>query len=167
MTSNAPTAVSVVIPVFNGERYVAAAIDSVLGQTRPADEIIVVDDGSSDATGAVLSKYSGEINVICQPNRGGADATNQGIAAASGAILSFLDADDLWMPSKLATQMTWLSTHPETEAVFGHVQQFISDDLEPLEAQRLECPPSPQPGVSKCTMAIRRRAFDRIRRIRS
>ena len=101
MTPNSTKTISVVIPVFNGERYIAAAIDSVLSQTRPADEVIVVDDGSSDSTAAVLLSYGGRITVISQPNRGGADATNQGVAAARGAVLSFLDADDLWTPCKL------------------------------------------------------------------
>jgi glycosyltransferase involved in cell wall biosynthesis len=154
--------VSVVIPVFNGERYVAAAISSVLDQTRAPDEVIVVDDGSSDATPAVLASFGSRITVISQPNGGGADATNRGVAAAAGDVLCFLDADDLWEPPKLAIQMDWLSTQPETEAVFGHVRQFISEDLDEETAQRLACPPSPQPGVSKITMAIRREAFDRV-----
>ena len=162
MTPNSTKTISVVIPVFNGERYIAAAIDSVLNQTRPEDEVIVVDDGSSDSTAAVLLSYGGRITVISQPNRGGADATNQGVAAARGAVLSFLDADDLWTPCKLEIQMDWLSAHPETEAVFGHVRQFISDDLEPDQAQLLTCPQSPQPGTCKGAMVIRRGVFDRI-----
>jgi glycosyltransferase involved in cell wall biosynthesis len=158
----AKATVSVVIPVFNEERYVAAAISSVLDQTRPPDEVIVVDDGSADATPAVLASFGSRITVISQPNGGGADATNRGVAAASGDVLCFLDADDLWQPPKLATQMEWLSTHPETEAVFSHLRQFISEDLDQESAQRLVCPPSPQPGVSKSTMAIRREAFERV-----
>jgi glycosyltransferase involved in cell wall biosynthesis len=162
MTARARTAVSVVIPVFNAERYLAAAIDSVLDQTRPPDEVIVVDDGSTDATPAVLASFGDRITVISQPNGGGADATNRGVAAAAGDLLCFLDADDLWEPPKLAIQMDWLAVHPETEAVFGHVRQFISEDLDQETAQRLACPQSPQPGVSKITIAIRRKAFDRV-----
>ena len=162
MTINTKITVSVIIPVFNCEGYVAAAIESVLGQTRSPDEVIVVDDGSSDATATVLALFGSRITIISQPNRGGAEATNRGVAAASGDFLCFLDADDLWTPDKLAIQMNWLSAHPETEAVFGHVRQFISEDLEPSVAKRLACPQSSQPGVSKITMAIRREAFNRV-----
>ena len=162
MTSEPGNTISVIIPVFNGERYIAAAIESVLQQTRPADEIIVVNDGSSDATAAVLAAYDRRIAVISQENHGGAHATNQGISVASGSFLSFLDADDLWTSRKLEIQVDWLSRHPHAEAVFGYVQQFISADLDPEQARRLKCPHSPQAGLTKNTILIRRPSFDRI-----
>ena len=88
--------ISVIIPAFNAERYLAAAIDSVFDQTLQPDEVIVVNDGSTDRTAAVLVGYGDRINVIAQPNGGIAVANNRGVAAASGSFLCFLDADDLW-----------------------------------------------------------------------
>jgi glycosyltransferase involved in cell wall biosynthesis len=154
--------VSAIIPVFNCERYVAAALSSVLRQTVLPDEIIVVDDGSTDATPKTLAQFGSQITVIRQTNCGGAAATNRGVEAATGRFLCFLDADDVWMPGKTARQLEWLAKYPDTEAVFGHVQQFIGEDLAPRPAQRLACPEAPQPGISKITMMIHRQAFDRI-----
>lgn len=154
--------VSVVIPVFNGERYVAVAIDSVLSQTRLPNEVIVVDDGSTDGTAAILAAFGDRIHVIRQANAGTAAANNRAVAAATGSVLAFLDADDLWLPQKLEAQMQWLDLHSETDAVFGHLRQFISEDLTESDAARLVCPPDPQPGINKTTMAVRREAFERV-----
>jgi glycosyltransferase involved in cell wall biosynthesis len=154
--------ISVIIPAFNAERYLAAAIDSVFDQTLQPDEVIVVDDGSIDRTAAVLAGYGDRISVIAQPNGGIAVANNRGVAAASGSFLCFLDADDLWVANKLEKQMDWMTRHPETEAVFGHVRQFVSEDLSENERSRFLCPPDPQAGVMKITMLIRRTAFDGV-----
>ncbi len=154
--------ISVIIPVFDCESYVAAAIDSVLQQTMVPDDIIVVDDGSTDATPSVLAALSPYVTLIRQPNRGGAAASNRGVIAATGRFLCFLDADDLWTHDKVARQFERLTRFPDKEAVFGQVQQFISDDLTPALADRLACPRAPQPGISKTSMMIRREAFERI-----
>ena len=155
-------AVSVVIPVYNAERYIAATIDSVLAQTRPAAEIIAVLDGPTDGTSAALARYSGRITLIVQTNRGLCAALNRGVAASCHPFLSFLDHDDLWTPAKLEKQMAWIATHPNTEAVFGYVRQFISEELEQDQRSRLLCPAEPQRGIAKTTMLIRRSAFERI-----
>jgi glycosyltransferase involved in cell wall biosynthesis len=154
--------ISVIIPVFNCERYVAAAINSVLQQTMVPDEIIVVDDGSTDATPSVLAALSPSVTLIGQPNRGGAAASNRGVVAATGRFLCFLDADDLWVHDKVARQFEQLTRFPDKEAVFGQVQQFISEDFAPARAHRLACPLAPQPGISKISMMIRREAFERV-----
>lgn len=154
--------ISVVIPVFNCERYIGAAIESVLKQTVVPDEIIVVDDGSTDSTVNIVSAYSSPVRMIRQQNRGGAAATNSGVAAASGSFLCFLDADDLWLPHKVSYQLEQLSTQPILDAVFGYIRQFISDDVPADIARRLSCPPNPQPGISKVTMMIRRAAFENV-----
>lgn len=159
MTTIAHARISVVIPVYNGARYLGAALDSVLGQTRPPDEVVVVDDGSTDATPAVMASYGTRIVAVRQENRGGAAATNRGIGAATGEVLAFLDADDLWLPGKLALQLAALAT---TDAAFGHIVQFISPDLPPERAATMHCPSAPQPGLCKTAMTIRRAAFDRV-----
>lgn len=151
--------VSVLIPVYNTERYVAAAIDSVLAQTRPADEVIVVDDGSTDGTSEVLAGFGARISVLRQPQSGPGSALNRGIARATGDFLSFLDADDLWLPDKLRLQCDALLRDPSLDAVFGNVSQFVSPELE----QDASAPPnSIQAGIGKGTMLIRRAAFERI-----
>ena len=88
---------------YNCERYVAQAIESVLAQTRPSDEIIVVDDGSTDGTSDVLRNFDGRIRTIFHRNRGPGGALNVAIAASSGDAFAFLDCDDLWTPEKLRT----------------------------------------------------------------
>ena len=153
--------ISTLIPVYNAERYVAAALDSVLSQTLPPDEIIVV-DGSTDGTPDVLRNYAGQIRIICKENRGVAHALNAALDVATGDTLAFLDADDLWLPEKLRVQAAALSADDKLEAVFGMVQQFASPDLDPQDAQRYAIPAEPQPGISKTALLIRRRAFDRI-----
>jgi glycosyltransferase involved in cell wall biosynthesis len=154
--------ISVIIPAFNAERYLAAAIQSVLKQTLQPDEVIVVNDGSTDRTAAVLAGYGDRIVVVEQANGGISVANNRGVAAADGLFLSFLDADDLWVADKLERQMEWMATHPETDIVFGHVRQFISEELSEADRSRLFCPPEPQAGVMKITMLVRRAAFDRV-----
>lgn len=105
--------VSVIIPTYNRCHTLARAIDSVLHQTRPADEIIVIDDGSTDDTAALLEKYN---DVIClkQSNSGVSSARNNGIARASSSWIAFLDSDDEWLPSKLHEQLSMIEQQPET-----------------------------------------------------
>jgi glycosyltransferase involved in cell wall biosynthesis len=153
--------ISVIIPVFNCERYIAAAVESVFKQTLAPSEIIVVDDGSTDATPCILAALSPPVTVIRQPNCGGAAASNRGVEMSTGRFLCFLDADDLWVHDKVARQFDHLTKHPNKEAVFGLVQQFISDDLAPNLAS-LACRQAPQPGIGKTNMMIRRDAFERI-----
>ena len=96
---------SLIIPTFNHARFVGAAIDSALAQTVSAFEVIVVDDGSTDETPAVLARYAGRVRVLRQENRGLSAARNAGLAAAHGTFVSFLDADDVMAPTKLTAQL--------------------------------------------------------------
>src|SRR6266849_5630061 len=93
--------VSAIVPVFNGESTIAAAIDSALNQNFDATEVIVVNDGSTDGTALILRSYGSKIRVIEQSNRGLSAARNAGAAIARGEYLAFLDADDEWLPGKL------------------------------------------------------------------
>jgi glycosyltransferase involved in cell wall biosynthesis len=104
--------ISVIIPVYNREEYIRRAIDSVLNQTRPADEIIVVDDGSTDATPSILADYGELIQVVRQENTGVSSARNRGIRVSSGNWIALLDSDDEWFPDKLALQESWLKKNP-------------------------------------------------------
>ncbi|HET6262971.1 MAG TPA: glycosyltransferase family 2 protein, partial [Chloroflexia bacterium] len=100
MPENSP--VSVVIPTYNRAHCIAHAIDSVLRQALPPHEVIVVDDGSTDDTATVLARYDRRVRVLRQENGGVSVARNNGIAAASGQWIAFLDSDDEWAPQKLA-----------------------------------------------------------------
>jgi glycosyltransferase involved in cell wall biosynthesis len=152
--------ISGIMAVYNTERYVALALDSMLAQTLPPHEIIVVDDGSTDGTPDVLRTYTPRVRVIRQPNCGPSRAFNVAIAAATGDAFAFLDADDLWVPEKLQIQCAALSD--DVEAVFGAVQQFASPDLDPEITRSYVVPTDPQPGITKTALLIRRSAFERI-----
>lgn len=105
--------ISVVIPTYNNERWLSRAIDSVLAQSRSADEILVVDDGSTDRTPEVAAAYGSKIRYLRQENAGASVARNTGIQAASGEWIAFLDADDEWLPNKLQLQIEHLQRHPD------------------------------------------------------
>lgn len=105
--------VSVVIPVYNGEAFIGRAIDSVLRQTHPARQIIVVNDGSSDRTLEVLEAFGEHVSVITTPNRGASSARNRGIAACTSSLIAFLDADDVWEDDKLERQVRFLARQPD------------------------------------------------------
>ncbi|ELS00867.1 glycosyl transferase [Xenococcus sp. PCC 7305] len=104
--------VSVIIPAYNGDRYIEGAIASVLAQTYSDYELIIVDDGSTDETAQVIKSYGDRINYIYQPNQGVAQARNTGLAAAQGKYIAFLDQDDFFYPEKLASQMQLMEQKP-------------------------------------------------------
>jgi glycosyltransferase involved in cell wall biosynthesis len=112
MVTVPPVLVSVVIPTFNRAAFVVQAIESVLAQTYPHQEIIVVDDGSTDQTAQVLSAYNGRISCVITPHRGPSAARNAGLRAARGERIAFLDSDDLWLPDKLQQQMIFCRENP-------------------------------------------------------
>jgi glycosyltransferase involved in cell wall biosynthesis len=158
-----PPLVSCIVPVFNGERYLREALDSILGQTHRALEIIVVDDGSTDGTAAIVAGYRESVRYRWQPNAGPATARNTGIRAAIGEFIAFLDADDLWHPKKLATQLDGLAERPELGACVTHIQNFWAPELS-REAEHFRDHPRAQamPGYSSVTLLARREVFDRV-----
>ena len=118
-----PDLVSVIVPAFNAARTIDATLASALGQSHRHLEVIVVDDGSHDATDAVVARRAAEdprLRYIRQPNRGVAAARNRGIAEARGAFIATLDADDLWYPTKIERQIERFRTvGPETALVYA------------------------------------------------
>jgi glycosyltransferase involved in cell wall biosynthesis len=105
--------VTVVIPTYNSGRFVTEAVDSVLSQTLPPAEVVVVDDGSTDDTAARLACYSSRVRYIHQPNGGVASARNRGLQEARAEAIAFLDSDDVWHPSKLEAQVGLLRARPD------------------------------------------------------
>jgi hypothetical protein len=125
--------VSAIIPVHNGQRYVAESVRSVLAQSRPVAECIVVDDGSTDGTADVLASFGSSIVVVHQDHAGVAAARNAGMAKATGDCFAFLDADDVWFPGKTAAQLPVLQAEPDAGAVYSG---FVMTD-EHLQPRRL------------------------------
>jgi len=97
--------VSVVIPVFNGERYLQQAIASALEQTYPPHEVVVVDDGSTDASRSIVESFGGKVICKIQQNLGPSAARNLGTEVSTGEWIAYLDADDYWLPDKLEKQI--------------------------------------------------------------
>jgi glycosyltransferase involved in cell wall biosynthesis len=154
--------VSVIVPVRDGELYIEEAIDSILAQTRVPDQLIVVDDGSTDSTAERVEGYGDSIALLRREHGGVGVALNRGLDAADGALISFLDADDLWTPRKLELQCAAMDDDPALDMVFGHVEQFISEELSDEERSRLRPPAGHQAAKMKGTMLVRRAALDRV-----
>jgi glycosyltransferase involved in cell wall biosynthesis len=115
------TLISVIIPVYQGAKTISQAIDSVLNQSFKDYEIIVVDDGSTDNLNGVLNKYGEKIKLIKQMKSGVSASRNNGIKNSSGELIAFLDADDIWLPNKLAQQVKMFDANPHLGVVFGNV----------------------------------------------
>jgi glycosyltransferase involved in cell wall biosynthesis len=104
--------VSVVMPVYNGERFLRDSLDSVFAQTFQDFETLCVDDGSTDRSAAILQQYGPRIRTVRQENAGQSAARNAGVALARGRYIAFLDQDDLWYPSKLMSQIAAIEANP-------------------------------------------------------
>lgn len=131
--------VSVIIPVYNTEKYLVEALNSVLSQTYKNIEVIAVDDGSTDTSPDILSKYSDRIKILSQPNRGASAARNYGVSASSGEIIAFLDSDDLWDSNKIERQLAVLQNHPEAVGVYSDVRYIDANgkEIKPTDAYRM------------------------------
>lgn len=155
--------VSVVIPTFNRARYVCEAVESVLAQTHPAIQLIVVDDGSTDDTARALLEFAGRIAYLKQENRGIGAARNAGIAVARGDFFAFLDDDDLWMPDKLERQLAVFQNTPDTDAVYGCAEQFLSPELDEAARARLRhLADRVLQTPTASLLLIRRQTFERV-----
>jgi glycosyltransferase involved in cell wall biosynthesis len=146
--------VSVVVPVRDGERLLGAALESIAAQTRPPEEVVVVDDGSKDGSAALAAAHGARVER--QAPAGQAAARNRGIALARGDTIAFLDADDLWPPDALERQAAALAARPEADLVFGRVRELREDGG---DAPSLG---PPQPGMLFGAMLARRGVFDRV-----
>lgn len=158
-----PSSISCIVPVFNGERYLGEAIESILKQTCPPLEIIVADDGSTDGTAAVAARYGERIRYFRQNNGGAPSARNLGLSVAMGEFVAFLDADDLWHQEKLARQMARFAARPELSLCVTHVQNFWIEELrEEAERFRNHRMTQPVPGYVTQALLARRPLFDQV-----
>lgn len=142
---------SVVVPVYNGADTIGAAVASILAQTIAPKAIIVVDDGSTDATASVVRALAGPIALLQQDNAGPGPATTRGIQHVDTPLLATLDADDLWLPHKIERQLAALESAPDCSAVFGKLASFTGD---PASADFAGA----RDGWSRSTMLVRRDA---------
>lgn len=153
--------VSVIIPVYNGERYLAEAIESVRNQSYHPVEIVVVDDGSSDDTASIIMSFA-DVRYIYQSNQGQAAAKNTGMDVSLGAFFAFLDADDKWLPKKLSIQVDYLTRHPNVDCVIGGMINFLEPGI-PLPAWMKEDSfKSAIAGYSPGTLLVRREVMDKV-----
>jgi glycosyltransferase involved in cell wall biosynthesis len=155
--------VSCIVPVFNGERYLREALDSLFAQTYRPIEVIVVDDGSTDGTPAVVAAYADRVRAFQQANAGPAAARNRGVREARGDLIAFLDADDLWHASKAGRQVACLEARPDRGACVTHVQNFWISELQE-EAARFRDSRLTQPLPAYLALALmaRREVFEAV-----
>jgi lipopolysaccharide exporter len=166
--------ISVVVPARNAAPWIAETLDSVLGQTRPPDEVIVVENDSTDGTPEVLESYGDRITVIEMPSRGAAAAYNRGFIAATGDYVAMCPADDVWRPEKLERQAAALVANPEVDVIFGHARHFGVDTSEYkrppgeglLEENELRRAMYVENLIPAPTTLVRRAMFERLGRFR-
>lgn len=155
--------VSCIVPVYNGERFLDEALNSIEAQSHRNREIIVVDDGSTDKTADLAAARGKALRYFRQENAGGAAARNQGIRMARGEFVAFLDADDLWHPEKIERQVARYNARPELEISLAQVQNFwmpeVAAERNELEGHRRT---QPVPGYSAGTLLVRRELFSRL-----
>ena len=157
---NRAVPVSVIVPVRNAARYLAAAIDSVIIQEPCPDEILVIDGNSTDGSAAIAEKFTG-VRVIPQVGCGLAGARNEAIRVARHTLVAFCDADDRWTEGALAARVEALNDNTEALAVIGLVVREEIEGTVPTAVQR-EQVGRPVPGFTPGAMLVRREAFDLV-----
>ncbi len=119
------SSISAIIPAYNAEKFIGEAIESALNQTRPAKEIVVVDDASTDRTVKIARSFGDRVQVLVnEKNSGPGHSRNAGVAASTGDYLAFLDADDKWLPEHLKDLAGLLDKWPEAQVAVGAVRTF-------------------------------------------
>ena len=153
-----PALVSVIVPVYNGERYLAATLSSIFAQDYRPIEVLVVDDGSTDGTAAVARTFS-EVRYFHRSNGGPAAARNTGLEQAQGELIAFLDADDLWLPGKLTLQVRYLEEHPDARFVLTRQRVFLEPGIRKPAWVREELLANDSVGCLPSTLVARKSLF--------
>lgn len=159
---DARSPVSVVVPCYNYARYLPDALASILAQTRPPAEVVVVDDGSTDGSAEVAQAYHPDIRVVRQHRRGAGQARNAGIEVATGGVIAFLDADDIWPSDSLMVRLAGLEGSAGAGGAFGQVQNFLCPRADPARLTGLSFPTSAAASRMLGTVLVRRGVFDRV-----
>lgn len=157
--------ISCIVPVFNGERFLAQALDSIFEQTYRPIEVIVIDDGSTDRSGEIVVEYGERIKYQWQDNAGPAAARNRGIELADGEFIAFLDSDDLWHRKKLERQMARFVERPELGLSLTYKRNFWEQERRD-EEERLKRKQhafvEEHPGYGCPMHLVRKSVFDRV-----
>lgn len=148
--------ISVIVPLYNGALYIQEALDSITAQSHAIDEILVVDDGSSDAGPSIAAAHP-NVRFIRKEHSGIIPTLNRGLDESTGDLITFLDHDDRWIPGKTAAQLEFLRQNPDVDAVFGRVFQFRM--TEPRTGRQFEVPIEEIDGTCKGSGMFRRHAF--------
>jgi glycosyltransferase involved in cell wall biosynthesis len=155
--------ISCVIPAYNAERYLREAAESALRQSLPPCEIVIVDDGSTDGTADLAATLGNPIRLIRQARRGAAAARNAAVAASTGELVAFLDADDIWEPDKLKLQMELFGSCSGPAIVSAHTRNFWAEGLREQEDRlRDQWVSRPHASVNASSMLVSRPLFERI-----
>lgn len=152
--------VSVIVPIYNGEEFLAEALTSIFAQEVRSLDVIAVDDGSTDTSAQIAQSFDA-VRYVYQPHQGIAAARNRGVQLAQGEFVAFLDQDDLWMPHKLRVQLDFLRQHPDIDLVLARERGFVIPGLptpEWLPAEALTARETTVPGA----WLVRRRLFERV-----
>ena len=149
--------VGAAVPVYNGARFIAAALRSVLVQTYRVSDVVVVDDGSHDASGAVAAAVGPPIRVVRQPHAGIGAARSHAVSLVRAEAVVLLDADDLLTPRSVQARMEVLHQRPEIDIVYGQIRSFreLAGD-EPVALDQ------PRPAHTAGAMLVRRSSFERV-----
>ncbi len=153
--------ISAVITTYNSGALLEEALESVLAQTRQPDEILVIDDGSTDDTAERIKRFGDRIRYHWQENGGTSQVRNLASRMVRFPWIAFLDADDLWLPERLEVQEAWLRDHPDCEAVFGQMRNFAHPGMESQYDVRMHHLDQWLPGWCPSTMLIRRETLVR------
>lgn len=151
MSNKPEPSISAVVAAYQAKEWIAEALESILGQTRPPDEVVVVDDGSTDGTARELERFAGKIRVVRQPNSGCPAAFNTAFREVRGDFVAMCGADDIWRSRKLEWQAQAIQTHREADVLFGHAMLI----------GRIECEHGRPPGVGMLDSAAFRDALFR------
>ncbi len=162
MTETSSGMVSVLIPTYNAEKYLAETIQSVLSQTSPLLEVLVVDDGSSDRSADLASSYGSPVRCIRRPHMGLPATRNAAMAAACGEYLLHLDADDLLTANSIEMRMHALAADPSYDGVVGRFSCFLSPELDDEQCAQFKLPAGPQKGHMVGASIIRAETFARL-----
>ena len=160
MNSSFPL-VSIIMPVYNGGRFVGQALESVFKDVYRPIEVIAVDDGSSDNTAEIIRRCE-NVRYVYQDSEGVASARNKGIAVSHGEIIAFLDCDDIWHTNRLTVTVRFFRQHPDTGYVLAKQMMFVEPGCEVPPWVRPEWLEHPQDASNTGVLAARRTTFDRV-----
>jgi glycosyltransferase involved in cell wall biosynthesis len=161
VSGSEPT-VSAFVAVRDAGKYLRESIDSILGQTRPPDEVVVVNDGSTDDSADILASYGDALRVFHQEASGYPVTFNRGLARTVGEVIACLDADDYWELDAIERRLDRLTQPDAPDAVAGMMVQFLSPELDGSDGRRFRFDAAPVPTTLFQTTIIRRAVFDRV-----